>query len=213
MPYSLLIALGAGVVSAVVFASATTGPLFARMVLFLLTPLALFLAGLGLGPISAAVAGIAGAALVLAVGGMPAAIVFAVSQALPVLILVYLVSLNRPLAEGREWYPVGRLVIAAAVMAGVFSTLILFMLGGDVETQRILRDLLQSFVTNELPKMPDAPALAPADIEEAATYLLAVLPAATAISTMGSFLLNMWLAGRTLLRSSIPPARHFRWRW
>ncbi len=42
MPYKLLIALGAGLVSATVFASATTGPLLVRIVLFLLTPLALF---------------------------------------------------------------------------------------------------------------------------------------------------------------------------
>jgi Predicted membrane protein (DUF2232) len=201
MPYTLLIALGAGLVSATVFASATAGPLLARMLLFLLTPLALFLAGLGLGPVSAAIAGIAGTAIVLAVGGATAAVVYAASQALPVVVLVYLASLNRPLDEGREWYPVGRLVVAASLMAGAFSTLMLIMLGGDVEALRILRDLLHSFVTNELPKMPDAPTLAPADIDEAATVLLAVLPAATAISTMGSFLFNMWLAGRITLAS------------
>jgi hypothetical protein len=58
MSYRLLIALGAGLISAVVFASATTGPLLMRMVLFLLTALPLFLAGLGLGPRAAAVAGV-----------------------------------------------------------------------------------------------------------------------------------------------------------
>jgi len=65
MPYTLLIGLGAGLISAVVFASATTGPLLMRMLLFLLTPLPLFLAGLGLGPITAAIAGIAGAVALL----------------------------------------------------------------------------------------------------------------------------------------------------
>ena len=68
MPYRLLIGVAAGLVSAVVFASATTGPLLMRMVLFLVTPLALFLAGLGLGPLAAAVAGLAGTLLVLVAG-------------------------------------------------------------------------------------------------------------------------------------------------
>jgi hypothetical protein len=77
MFYSLLIGLGAGTVSAVVFASATTGPLLVRMLLFLLTPLALFLAGLGLGPMMAALAGVAGTGLVLAAGGPTAAVIFA----------------------------------------------------------------------------------------------------------------------------------------
>ena len=77
MPYKLLIAFGAGLVSATVFASATTGPLLVRIVLFLLTPLALFLAGLGIGPLAAAIAGIAGTALVFAAGSSTAALIFA----------------------------------------------------------------------------------------------------------------------------------------
>src|SRR5262245_11631560 len=113
MPYRLLIAFGAGLVSAVVFASATTGPLLIRMVLFLVTSLALFLAGLGLGPLAAAVAGIAGTLLVLLTGSPVGALVFAASQAIPVVALIYLASLNRQSAEGEvEWYPIGRLVIA-----------------------------------------------------------------------------------------------------
>ena len=100
MPYSLLIGLGAGLVSAVVFASATTGPLLMRMILFLLTPLALFLAGLGVGPATAAIAGLAGTAVVFAAGSATAALVFATSQAIPVSVLTYLAALNRPVGEG-----------------------------------------------------------------------------------------------------------------
>jgi hypothetical protein len=202
MFYSLLIGLGAGAISAVVFASATTGPLLVRMLLFLLTPLALFLAGLGMGPMSAALAGCAGTGLVLAAGGPMAAAIFAASQAFPVFVLVYLASLNRTAADGQQWYPTGRLVIAAALLAGAFSTLTLLLLGGDVEALRTtLRTMLQSFVSSQLAKMPDAPTLAPKDIDEAAAVALALLPAASAISTMGSLLLNMWLAGRITLSS------------
>jgi hypothetical protein len=203
MPYTLLIALGAGLVSAVVFASATTGPLLMRMGLFLLTPLALFLAGLGLGPAAAALAGVAGTAVVLVAGGGIPAIVFALSQALPVFVLVYLASLRREGPGGAtQWYPVGRLVIAAALFAGAFSTLTLILLGGDVDTLRAsLRGLLEAFVNTELPKVPDAPTLSAQDLDEATAVALALLPAASGISTMGSLLFNMWLAGRITLAS------------
>ena len=203
MSYRLLIALGAGLISAVVFASATTGPLLMRMILFLLTALPLFLAGLGLGPRAAAVAGFSGALLVLVAGSPIGALVYAASQAIPATILVYLVMLNRVADDGHtEWYPVGRIVIAAALVAGSFATLTLFLLGGDIETLRsALRGMLQTFVDNELPKMPDAPTLGPADIDEATGIALALLPAASAISTMGSLLFNLWLAGRITMAS------------
>jgi hypothetical protein len=202
MPYTLLIGIGAGIISAVVFASATTGPLFARLILFLLTPLALFLAGLSVGPATAGIAGIIGTLLVLVAGSAMAAVVFAASQAIPVFILTYLASLNRPLAGTTEWYPTGRIILAAALIAGAFSVLTLFLLGGDIEGLRgALRTMLETFVKNELPKMPDAPTLGPQEIEEAASVALALLPAASAISTMGSLLFNMWLAGRITLAS------------
>ncbi len=202
MPYTLLIGLGAGVVSATVFASATTGPLLMRMVLFLVTPLALFLAGLGVGPMTVAIAGLAGTAVVAAAGSPLSAVVFAASQALPVFLLCYLASLNRTSSTATEWYPVGRIVVAAALIAGAFSTLTLILLGGDMEALRAsLRGVLESFVHNELPTMPDAPTLGPKEIDEATTVALTLLPAASAISTMGSLLFNMWLAGRITLAS------------
>ncbi len=88
----------------------------------------------------------------------------------------------------------------------LFSTLTLFLLGGDVETLRsALRDMLQTFVNTELPKMPDAPTLGPAEIDEATAIALALLPAASAISTMGSLLFNLWLAGRITMASERLP--------
>ncbi len=202
MPYTLLIGLGAGIVSATVFASATTGPIPIRLILFVLTPLALFLAGLGLGPATAALAGVAGTALVLAAGSPAAALIFFASQALPVFFLAYLASLNRTTGEVTEWYPIGRIVLAAALISGAIATLTLILLGGDVESLRAsLRALLENFVTNELPKMPDAPTLTPKDIDDATAVALALLPAASAISNMASLLFNMWLAGRITLAS------------
>ncbi len=49
--------------------------------------------------------------------------------------------------------------------------------------------------------MPDAPTLGASEIDEATAVALALLPAASAISTMGSLLINMWLAGRITFAS------------
>jgi hypothetical protein len=174
-----------------------------RMILFLLTPLALFLAGLGAGPATAAIAGAAGTILVFVAGTPLGALLFAASQAVPVVALTYLAQLNRQTPDGAvEWYPVGRLVIAAGLLAAAFSTLTLFLLGGDVEALRTaLRDMLQTFVSAELQTMPDAPTLGPKEIDDATAVALALLPAASAISAMSSLLFNMWLAGRITLAS------------
>lgn len=203
MPYRLLIALSAGLIAAVVFASATTGPVLVRMILFLLTPLALFLAGLGLGPLAAVVAGIAATSLVLVAGTPLGALVFAASQAVPVVILTYLASLHRDVPGGAtEWYPIGRLVVATALISGAFAGLTMLLLGGDVEALRAaVREMLQGFVSGELATMPDAPALGPAEIDEFANLVVTLWPAATAISSMSSLLFNLWLAGRITMAS------------
>ena len=202
MPYALLIGLGAGLVSAVVFASAMTGALLARTLLFILTPLPLFLAGLGLGPVTVAVGGLAGTLLLLVAGGSAAAIVFAASQAIPVLVLTYLASLHRDVPGGTQWYPVGRIVLVAALIAGVLVAAMLLLLGGDIDALRTaLRAALDDFVANELPKLPDAPTLGPKDLDELTAVALALGPPVLAMWMMGGLLLNMWLAARITLAS------------
>ncbi|MDH4981606.1 DUF2232 domain-containing protein [Hyphomicrobium sp. D-2] len=198
LDYRLLIALGAGLVAAVVFASATAGPLLIRMVLFSLTALPLFLAGLGLGTTAALVAGVSATALVFFAGSPVGALIFAIGQAGPVFILVYLASLNRTDSQGAvEWYPVGRLIVAAALMSGAFAAITLLLLGGDLEALRAgVRAALQGFLDAELGNIPDGQKLGPEELDEAASYFMAFLPVASGITTMGCLLFNFWLAGR-----------------
>ncbi len=200
MPYTLLIALGAGLISATVFASATTGPLLMRMILVVLTPLPLFLAGLGVGPATAALAGIAGTAIVFAAGSSTAAIAFVASQAAPVFVLTYLASLNRPAGNETEWYPVGSMVIAAALIAGTFAALTLFLLGGDIEALRAsLREGLVRFLEAQFEGVPDAPKLDANQIDEITDIGLVALPAIIAMWQMTITLFNFWLGARITL--------------
>lgn len=99
MRSTYLAGAGLGLVAAVVFASSTMGPLVARFILMFITPLPIALAGLGWGWRSAVLAGAVGSAIVLAVSSPTVALAFALTQAVPMVLLTYLALLNRPLCE------------------------------------------------------------------------------------------------------------------
>jgi hypothetical protein len=206
----LLIGLGLGLVAAVVFASATTGPLLARFVLFFITPLPIVLAGLGWGWRVAALAGATGTALIGLVAGPPYALAFAASHALPAVALTYLALLSREADAGdgqggtpaTEWYPPGRIVIWSAIFAGLLSAATLMMLGADLEgLRKALGAFIESMIKSSMPDMPSGQPIDPAQIDALTNTTVALLPAASAFSWMGSLLFNMWLGGRITLAS------------
>ncbi|MCB1506505.1 MAG: DUF2232 domain-containing protein [Hyphomicrobiaceae bacterium] len=215
MQGKILVGIIAGLAAAVVFISATTGPLATRLILFLVTPLPLFLAGFGWGWITALIAGLAGA-LAMALLTTPAiGAVFAISPAIPVAVLSYLVTLNRPAsgpgpdvdaATGTEWYPVGRIVIWAAAISGLMALLAMLMLGPDLDTLRTaVRSLVSEGLKPQIEAMNGGKALGPDDIDRLSEMGLYVLPAATALSWMLTALFNLWLAGRIALASGKLP--------
>jgi len=214
MPVFLLIGLGGGLASAVLFASAAAGGATGRLVLYVLVPLPCFLAGLGWGSTAAGLAAATGAAGVGVVLGLKAAILFLLSQGLPVAIICHLALLSRPLqsaspglsgAPSLEWYPPGRLVAGASVMAGILAALSLLVLGPDLDALRgLLRELIEKVFLKELPGLKDRQ-LSPEDITAITEFSLYALPAASAMLWLGGFVLNFWLAGRiTLLSGRLP---------
>lgn len=219
MPSSLLIGLAAGLVSAVVFVSATTGPPLAQLALFLLTPFTIYLAGLGLGWQAAAAGSGAG---LLALGGLAtpvAGLLFAVSAALPAVVLTYLALLSRPVVATAaasdeldtpapaavslvEWYPAGRLVIVAALLGGLVVLGALLMLGQDVAgLKAALEPAVKKLVTEQLPHPADAPPLGEAEIAYLSELAVYIMPAAAAMTLMSVMLLNLYLAGLVTLAS------------
>jgi magnesium-transporting ATPase (P-type) len=204
----LFIAVLLGLVSAVVFASATTGPVFMRYVLFLLTSLPIFLAGLGWGWRFAAVAGGASVAIVAIVAGPFVAGIYALTQILPAIVLCHLALLNRPYQpEGSEtvtteWYPPGRLVLWSAVMAGVITLVVLVIIGQDFDQLRSgLKEYLSTAIKESMPPVEGRPALDDAQLETMTGIVIALMPAASAVSWLTALLFNLWLAGRITLAS------------
>jgi len=209
------ITLLAGAASALLFTSATTGALFA-LPLFYLTPLPLFLVGLGWGTTSAAIAGLAASVLAaLALGGL-VGLGYLVTFAIPAIVLTYLALLCRqPDGQGAraagsdgqarlEWYPPGKLIGWITVMAGVLSALAIPFLGLDAETYYAnLQDIMENIL------LKDLEAAAPEGFDtqqmsELIAFLARALPAISAAIWMLAMVFNMWTAGRVIAYAGHP---------
>ena len=139
MRYGLIIGLGAGLASALLFYSAARGSPLLGTMLVLLTPLPSMLAGLGWGWLPAALGALAGSALMAAVASLPFAVGYFLALGAPVALVAYLAYLSRPHphdAAQREWYPAGRLVAALSLYGGALPLLVLPLIGGTYEILR-----------------------------------------------------------------------------
>jgi len=199
MPTYLLIGAGAGLVSAALFGSAATATAFAG-VLFYLAPLPLCLAGLGWGATAAAVAALSGTLIVAAALGIPTAGVFAFAMGVPIVTLIHLLLLSRPAGTPQsavpnavEWYPPGRVLGWAAMIAGVLAGIMVLALGYDTETYReSIKTILQHSALKEFDREGF---FSEENIAKLAGVLARALPAAFAVIWLSITLFNLWMGG------------------
>jgi hypothetical protein len=212
----ILIGIGAGLVSAVLFFSTMTGSVLA-VALFYVTALPGFLAGLGWGTRAAAIAGLTGASLTSVLISPMGGIGYFVTIGLPIVVLCHLGLLARSATEtegaqqtppdAMEWYPPGRIVAVTALMAGSIAALSVPLLGTDLETYRAnIQEVLNNTFFNQLPGgLPEG--LDKEKMQPIIELMIRALPAASAIVWFTVMLLNMWSAGRiaTVSGRSIRP--------
>ena len=199
-PTPLIIGAGSGLVSAALFASAATSSALAGF-LFYLAPLPICLAGLGWGGMAALFSALSGTVVIAAALGPATAAVYAISIAVPAALLTHLALLSRPAAtpQGQvmgatEWYPAGRLVGWAALMAGALAALLILFIGYDQETYReSIRQILQHSAFKELDR--DGTLLTEENVAKLAAVLARALPAAIAVVWLVITLFNLWIAG------------------
>jgi hypothetical protein len=120
MVHIVLIGLAAGVAAALLLASFASGSLLS-IFLFYLAPLPLMIAALGWSHLAGLIAAaVAATALAGWFTGL-FFVAFLVGVGLPAWLLSYLALLARPATatESVEWYPVGRLVVWAAVLGAL----------------------------------------------------------------------------------------------
>jgi Predicted membrane protein (DUF2232) len=200
MPIAFIIGAGSGLVSAALFASAATATALAG-VLFYLAPLPLCLAGLGWGGMAALISALTGTVVIAASLGPATAAIFALSVAAPTALLAHLALLSRPAAtpQGQvvgalEWYPPGRLLGWAALMAGVLAGILVLVLGYDQEAYRqLIREILEHSTLKEPDR--DGTLFTEETIASLSGILARALPAAFAVIWLTITLFNLWMAG------------------
>jgi hypothetical protein len=203
MMHIVFIGIAAGLTAALVFASVVSGSALA-IPLFYLAPLPVLIATLGWSQVSGLIAaGVAAVGLGVAFGGM-LFVVFLVGVGLPAWWLGYLALLARPGAgaapDHLEWYPIGRLVIWAALLGSLIVVAIIARFGLDAESiqaglKRTLEALfqVQGSAGGTTPEGVDA--------GEFISLLTTWIPRIAAIPTIVASLLNLWLAAR-IVRAS-----------
>ena len=116
-------------------------------------------------------------------------------------LLTYLALLSR--SDGKppnggatalEWYPPGRLVAWAALIAGFLAGILVLILGYDQDSYReSIRQMLEHSSLKELDK--DGTLFTEENIANLSTLIARALPAAFAIVWLTIALFNLWLAG------------------
>ncbi len=193
----LAIAAAAGAASAAFYAALLSGS-FGALILAYLAQLPLFVAGLWLGFAGALVAGIAAVVALAAAGGVVFALVYAVANAAPVVIVSYLAQLNRASGEGdTEWYPPGWLIawlLGIAMSAFLLLNLILAGEPGGAE------GTVRNFVEAALRQLAIPGSAAPTNVGAFAAVVARFFPGVIADSWMMMVIANAILAQGLLVR-------------
>lgn len=195
MTQIVLIGLGAGAASALLFASIASGSLLS-IFLFYVAPLPILIAALGWSHWAAAIAALAAATSLAAVFGGMFFVAFMVGTGIPAWWLGYLAMLARPAATSGgalEWYPPGRLVLWCAGFAVLIIAIGVLTFGTDLET---FRAEMRRGLERILQFRSDNPATAAANQTQMLDFLVAVIPSAAGVLATVTNVLNLWLAAR-----------------
>ena len=197
---TILIALAAGLASALMFASTSSGAVLS-LALFYMSPLPLMVAALGWGLVSVLIASAVASLGLTALFGVYSGLFYAVAVVLPSVVLGHLALLARPSAHAAEsadangaaleWYPVGRLLLWAAMTASLVVLVALLSLGFDAATiTQALNDTLSRVLS-----AGDTEPLSE-DTKLVVRMLVLVAPPAATTAALLTLTVNLWLAAK-----------------
>jgi hypothetical protein len=192
MTQIILIGIGAGLAAALLFLAPVSGTALA-FPLFALTGLPIAIAGLGWGVLAGVIAAGVGAMIVLALAHWVSAAIFVLVFGGPLVWLTRLATLSRPTgaAGQREWYPLGQLLLHAAVAVATGLVIVGAIVGFD--PQALVREMTAAladwFAAATTGAAPTA-----AEIEPFVRLNVALLPFMVAILALAMVVADLWLA-------------------
>ena len=207
----LVIGVGAGVVTALLFASVASGALLS-IFLFYLAPLPIMIAALGWSSLAGLIGAVTAAAGLAFTFGTFFFFSFLVIVGLPAWWLCRLALLSRtvdaPAMAGPaaapgdlEWYPPGRLVMWAAILASaVVAAAILYAASSTDNFHTGLRNAFERVLRLQTGTPAGSPLVmrGVSNPELLLDVMVTVVPLLAAVLTTVTHLFNLWLAGRVV---------------
>lgn len=212
----ILIGVGAGVATAVLFASVASGALLS-IFLFYLAPLPIMIAALGWSTLAGLIGAVTAAAGLAFTFGPFFFFSFLVIVGLPAWWLCRLALLARPVEPAQagiapgpasanatpdlEWYPVGRLVLWAALLASaVVVVAIIYAASTTDNFQAALRGAFERMLRLQTGTPAGSPLVmrGVSNPELLLDVMVTVVPLLAAVLTTVTHLFNLWLAGRVV---------------
>lgn len=196
-PSALAITLGSGLASALLYASLTGGTVLA-VPLFILTAQPILIAALGWGTASGLL-GAAVAALAIGVAQSPmGAGAYLLNFAVPALLLAHLVGLARVEGERTEWYPLGRVVLAAGLVTALAAVATAAIVGASEEfLAQQVREMVLKVMADD-PRLTDA---ARRQFEGFVTFAVRLTTIAYPIVWTTVLVANLWIAAKVVAMS------------
>lgn len=198
MAQTIMIGTAAAVLTAMLFAALLTGTPVGLLV-YLLTPLPAFVAGLTQGQIGAAAA-IGGACLLLLAAVHPSlALSYAAIFGIPGWLILRQSLAARPAGHSTS----GQILALIVLMAGLFGAANVLLLGPDEASYRETIGKVFDFYREQLGGVAGTP-LPAEEIAVVRDFLFRALPAIAAVSWLSIMSFSLWLAARiALARNSL----------
>jgi hypothetical protein len=198
---AILIGIGAGFASALLFAAPLSGAALA-FPLFALTGLPIAIVGLAWSMVAALAATITGAAIAAFVFSPAAGAIFALVFGLPLTWVIRLAALSRPVDEAqpegpREWYPIGRLLLHTALAAAIGLVLVGIIVGFD--PAKLATEMVDAFAAWLASSSATPPSRE--QLEGFVNFNIAAMPVTIAVILVAVLVFDLWLAAWIARRS------------
>lgn len=195
----VFVGIGAGLVSALLFAVVITGSPLALLLSYA-APLPVLIAALGWRHRAGLVATIVGTVLLAIALRFQAGLAFAIGIALPSWIIAYMALLGRSDEQGTtEWYPTGRLLLWVVGTSALVTLVGAMAIAGDHEAYRnAMERSITAVLSGSVPGLPPPRLPQGMSVADIATGLATWAPFLAGASFVPMLTANLWMAAKAV---------------